>query len=254
MTKPARLSLGIGAAGAASAAVALNVPGLAGVLCWWVATACGVMSAAYALNLPDIFGKREGRLSRPRVLVLLPYVVAFRIACAIMRWRRRMPALSRVTPNLYVGGRLGPASLPHDTEFIVGLAAELPEPLGIRAHPGYRCHPVLDGACPPDEDAFLALLDEVATARGVVVVHCESGKGRAPNVAALLLVARGEAPDPAAALNVIRRGRPWAAPTEIDIRFMARMSERLAKRRAPLVVQPVPYHDVAAQGIPVRLP
>ena len=240
MLKPVRLALGIAVAGGVAFLLAEHVPGWGAFVCWWIATACFTVAVAYALNLPDVFGKRDGLLSRPRILILFPYMLAFRLACALMRWRRRLPSISRITPTLYVGGRLGPADLPVDTAIVVDLAAELSEPLGIRAHPGYRSHPVLDGCYPPDDDAFLALLDEIAATRGVVVVHCESGKGRAPTAAALVLVARGEAPDAAAALATIRRGRPWAAPTTVDLRFMERMDARLAERRPQLRLAPVP--------------
>jgi hypothetical protein len=229
MTKPQRLALGIGCAGVISAGIASRATALSVVVTWWwIALACALVAGAYALNLPEVFGKRDGKLSIWHGLVLLPYLVALRIACALMRWWRRLPVLSPVVPGVYVGGRLRLGDLPPDTALIIDLTCEFSEPLAVRAHPGYRCHPVLDGAAPAKDQPFLTLLDEVARVPGAVVIHCESGKGRAPSVAALALIARRLAPDLETALALVRAGRPWAAPTEVDYRFMRRIAAQLA--------------------------
>ena len=89
--------------------------------------------------------------------------------------------------------------------------------------------PVLDGATPPDEEAFLRLLHEVRIASGGVLFHCESGKGRAPTAAALALIARGVASDGATALELVRKGRPSAAPTRVDLEFIERIARRLQR-------------------------
>src|SRR5262249_55601659 len=101
MTKPARLAAGIGLAGLALAAAAALGGGPWRWLCVWIAAACFVVASAYALNRPDLFGKRGGRLSLGRALVLLPYLVAFRIACAIMRAWRQTPTVSEIEPGLW---------------------------------------------------------------------------------------------------------------------------------------------------------
>jgi protein-tyrosine phosphatase len=90
--------------------------------------------------------------------------------------------------------------------------------------------PVLDGATPPDEEGFLRLLEEIRGASGGVLFHCESGKGRAPTAAALALIAREIASDPAAALELVRKGRPSAAPTRVDLDFVERIALRLEAR------------------------
>jgi protein-tyrosine phosphatase len=241
MTKPARLSLGIGCAGFVCATLGVLAPRPASWMFGWCAGACVLVAAAYARNWPGIFGKRGGALPWSRTIVLLPYLAAFRIACALMRWWRGLPVLSQIVPGLYVGGRMAPTDLPAGVALIVDLTCELSEPAPLRAHPGYRCVPVLDGAYPSREDEVLALLREIAVTRGGVVVHCESGKGRAPTVAALALMARGEAADPAAAMSLVRRGRPWAAPTAVDLRFLERLAGRVvlppARFAEPAVVR-----------------
>jgi hypothetical protein len=227
MTKPAWIGIGIAVAGATCAVLGALASGLPRGLAWWTAGACFAVSLAYATNRPGIFGKREGRLAPLRVLLLLPYLAAFRIACELMRWLRIAPSWEAVSPGLYVGSRVDPEDLPPDLELIVDLTCEIAEPALVRAHPGYRCLPVLDGAAPCDDEAFLRLLDEVRAASGGVLFHCESGRGRAPSAAALALIARGVASDPAAAVELVRKGRPSAAPTRVDLEFIDRIAKRL---------------------------
>jgi hypothetical protein len=227
VTKPAKIALGVGVACVACAALGGLASGALRALAWWTSGACLAVALAYATNRPGIFGKRDGRLAPLRVLLLLPYLVAFRIACEVMRRLRRDPAWEQVAPGLYVGSRVDPGDLPPGLELIVDLTAEHGEPAPVRARPGYRCVPVLDGAAPADDEAFLGLLDEVRAASGGVLFHCESGKARAPTAAALALIARGLAPDAASAVELVRKGRPATALTRVDLDFVARLVPRL---------------------------
>lgn len=229
MSKPICLAAGIALAGAVCAASAVAASGLPRALAAWTAASCFAVAWAYAANRPDLFGKRNGRLSPWRALLLLPYLAAFRAACALMRLLRRAPVWETVAPGLYVAGRIRAHELPAGLELLVDLTCELSEPPALRELPGYRCVPVLDGAVPPDEEAFVALLREVAVASGGVLFHCESGKGRAPTAAALALVARGIAQESATALELVRKGRPSAAPTRVDLEFIERIARRLAE-------------------------
>jgi protein-tyrosine phosphatase len=230
MTKPVKLAAGIGLAGSVCAALAVALPvgppwrGLAA----WTALSCGMAAAAYTWNRPGVFGKRDGRLVWWRTLPTLPYLVAFWIGCACIRAWRGLSPYDRVAPGLYVGGRVEADALPRDVALVVDLTCEYAEPASLRRHPGYRSLPVLDGHVPPDEDALLALLAEMdAAAPAGVYVHCESGVGRAPTAAALLLMRRGVADDPDSAIELVRKGRPRANPTLSDRRFMARVAPRL---------------------------
>jgi len=109
----------------------------------------------------------------------------------------------------------------------VDLTSEWPAPPRLRALPGYRCLPVLDGSTPPDDERFLALLEEILGASGGVYVHCEEGRGRAPTLAAALLIARGIVPDVASAIELVQKARPCARPTRTDRRFLERIAPRL---------------------------
>jgi protein-tyrosine phosphatase len=114
---------------------------------------------------------------------------------------------------------------------VVDLVAEYPAHPAIRRLPGYRSLPVLDGAAPPDRDVVLRLLRDLAATDSDVLVHCDSGRGRAPTFAAALLMARGLAADSTAALRMIRARRPVSAPTRVDLVFLATLAPSLRRRR-----------------------
>lgn len=231
MTKPQSLSLGIGAAAFACALLAVAVGGWPALALAYTAAGCAAVSLAYARNWPGLFGKRAGRVPWRRALLLLPFLVAYRIACAGMRWSRRWPAFCEVAPGVYVGGRPQPGELPRDLDYVVDLTAEFSAERAIRALRGYRSAPTLDGHHPPDAEHFLALLREVCAGPGGVLFHCESGRGRAPTAAAAALLVRGAAPDVATAVEWVRKGRPQSRPTRSDLDFLARIERRLAAER-----------------------
>jgi hypothetical protein len=183
-------------------------------------------------NRPQWLGKRGGRVS-PRALVVLPYLLAFRIACRLMGWWRGPDRPTRVAPRLWVGGRIGTATLPPGVTTVVDLVAEYGAARGIRGLAGYRSLPVLDGGFPADLDDAVALVCEVAAViTGDVLVHCDSGRGRAPTFAAAVLVARGLARDAGDALAIVRAERPVAAPTRSDLAFLAAVLPRVRARLA----------------------
>ena len=227
MTKPQVLALSIAAAGAVVAVPALLVGGVFGALCGWITLACAVASLAYLANRPGLLGKRGGGLVWWRALPVAPYLLAYAIAARIRRARRRYASWDEVAPGLYVGARVPAAELPAGLQRIVDLTAEIPGEPSVLGHPGYRSHPVLDGAYPHDEDGFLALLEELGDTGGGIYVHCVSGRGRAPTAAAALLLARGVVADPASALELVRKGRSVAAPTRSDVDFIERIARRL---------------------------
>ena len=234
MTKPTKLTLGIGVAafGCAAAALASSRDGasLAAALWAWTALACAIVAVAYARNLPQVFGKRAGRIALPNLVLLFPYLGAFWVACALMRtFRRRADPWNEVATDIYVGGRTRGSALPRGFEsgLVVDLTSEFSEPAALRSLPGYRGFPVLDGHFPADEEAFAALMREVAAAPGWVLFHCESGRGRAPTAAAIALIARGIVPDAESALELVAKGRPQSAPTRSDLAFITRLTPKL---------------------------
>ena len=220
------IALGIAVAGAGCGALAVESHGLARAAWAWTAGSCAIASAAYLLNRPAWLGKRAGRLV-PRALVLLPYLVAFRIACALIRRARPPDAPTEVVPGLWVAGRVDARSFPAGVRHVVDLVAEYDAPAWERALPGYRALPVLDGGQPPSTGAFLDVVRDLRDVGDGVLVHCDSGRGRAPTMAAAILVARGVAPDVAAALALIRERRPVSAPTRVDVAFLGTVAPAL---------------------------
>lgn len=220
VTKPNKIALGIGVAGSVCAAAAWMVTGVAGLLLAWTTAACAIAAAAYVANRPDWFGKRDGRLTW-RSVPAAPYLVAFRFACATMRWWRPKDRPTLVAPGVWVGGRVQGA-LPAGVTRVVDLVAEFTEPAAARARAGYCSLPTLDGGVPPDRARCLALLTHLARdGDGAgVLVHCDAGRGRAPTFAAALLVARGIAPDVAAALRLVCARRPVSHPGAVDVAFL----------------------------------
>jgi protein-tyrosine phosphatase len=223
LLKPAKIALGVGVAAVACAACAATTTGAWRAAWTWTAVACVVASLAYVRNRPAWLGKRDGRLG-PRALVVAPYLVAFRIACALMRWWRGRDAPCEVAPGLWVAGRIGPADVLGDDVLVVDLVAEFPEPAALRARRGYRALPVLDGGVPPDAGAYARVVREAAAWPGRVLVHCDSGRGRAPTFAAAVLLARGLAADVGSAIALQRRARPVIAPTRADRAFLEQLA------------------------------
>ena len=227
MTKPRALTLGIGAAALVCGLAAWTHSGWLAVFLAWCALSCAAVSLAYARNRPGLYGKRDGVLPAWRVLLLGPFLAAFWIGWGLRDLFRSKPRYHLVAPGLWVGARIGAEELPAGVKTVVDLTSELWEPAAIRRMPGYRSFPVLDGSYPHDEDAFLELLAEVADTPGGVYVHCESGRGRAPTMAALLLLARGVVDSPEAALELVQKRRPTAAPGRRDVAFVRRLARRL---------------------------
>lgn len=229
MTKPAKIAAGIGVAALACGVVTLATAGAVRVLAAWTTLACVIACAAYVANRPGWLGKVDGRLA-PHAILVLPYLAAFRVACGLMRRARPADQPTEVAPGVWVGGRVSSDALPPDATRVVDLVAEYPAERDVRARPGYRALPILDGGYPPSIPAFLGLVRELATARdGAVVVHCDSGRGRAPTVVAALLVARGLVPDVRSALETIGRARPVAGPTRSDRAFLVRIEPDLQR-------------------------
>jgi protein-tyrosine phosphatase len=220
MTKPVTIAVGIAAASVACAAVAVATGGIARGIAAWTAAACAVASLAYLRNRPEWLGKARGGLAAAAILAL-PYLLAFRVACRLMGWWRGPDRPTRVAPGVWVSGRIDRRTLPPEVAVVVDLVAEYAADRAIRRLPGYRSLPVLDGGCPPDPEAFARLVCELAAGTsGDVLIHCDSGRGRAPTFAAALLVARGDAADAAEALALLRARRPVVAPTRSDLAFL----------------------------------
>src|SRR5262245_62215660 len=151
--------LGIGVAGVGCGVLALESADVARLGWAWTSGSCAVATAAYLRNRPEWLGKRNGRLVA-RALLLLPYLVPFRIACGLIRRFRPPDAPTEIVPGLWVAARIDARTFPAGASHVVDRIAEYDAPAWERALPGYRALPVLDGGEPPDASAFLALVRE----------------------------------------------------------------------------------------------
>jgi dual specificity MAP kinase phosphatase len=143
---------------------------------------------------------------------------------------------SRVTPHLYVGGMVNARGWERlrasGVDAIVNLRQERPaEKPGVTPE-AYLCLPTPDDYAPTLEQleqgcAFMA--EAIQRGQGVYV-HCASGVGRAPTLAAAYLITTGLAPDQAMA--TIRQVRPFINPTPPQIEQLKRFGTYLASTPA----------------------
>ena len=133
---------------------------------------------------------------------------SWRLLTGAPLWR-----LSRVTPRLYVGGQHYPRGygrmLDHGITAVVNLRethhSDVQKGIAFERH----LHLATPDNTPPSMQALLrgAAFAHDAMARGSVYVHCGIGVGRAPTLAAAILIADGLTPDEA--MNQIKRVRPF---------------------------------------------
>lgn len=137
---------------------------------------------------------------------------------------------SRVTPYLYVGGRVSGLGWRRlhaaGVDAIVNMRQEQPLEKRDVTPAAYLCLPTPDNHAPTLEQleqgsAFMA--DAIGQKRGVYV-HCASGVGRAPTMAAAYLLTTGLSLDEA--LAAIRRTRPFIRLNRLQIEQLARFAAR----------------------------
>lgn len=146
-------------------------------------------------------------------------------------------AYSRVTPALYVGPQyrargkptLARAGITH----IVNMRSEFDDAahgLLPQDAPGRYCHlPTPDDRAPSPAHLAqgTAFIRDAIGNGGKVYIHCSAGVGRAPTMAAAYLI--GQGCDMDAALDLIRKARPFIYLTPPQIQALRRLdAERVA--------------------------
>jgi protein-tyrosine phosphatase len=133
--------------------------------------------------------------------------------------------ISEVQPRLYVGGqhtRRGLTRMLADgIGAVVNMREESDDAKRGAAPEHYLWLPTTDDHAPTPEDLARGvgfITEHIAAERGVYV-HCASGVGRAPTMAAAYLVSTGL--KPAAAWSAIRARRPFIRPTPPQIEAVA---------------------------------
>jgi protein-tyrosine phosphatase len=143
------------------------------------------------------------------------------------------PHISQVQPGLYVGGqhiRRGLKSMRAlGITAVVNLREESDDAARGVALDHYLRLPITDDAAPPLDvlergSRFIA--EQLSAGRGVYV-HCASGVGRAPTLAAAYLVYKGKMPEEA--WSIVREGRPFIRPTPPQIEIIREYARYLTK-------------------------
>jgi predicted protein tyrosine phosphatase len=130
-------------------------------------------------------------------------------------------ATSHVYPGLYVGGQQNKRGLArmreHGMGAVINMRDESDDAARGVAPEHYLWLPTIDDAAPRLEDLErgVAFIAEHRAAGRAVYVHCASGVGRAPTMAAAYLVSQGMTPEEA--WRVIQRARPFIRPTPPQI-------------------------------------
>ncbi len=143
--------------------------------------------------------------------------------------------LSRVMQRLYVGGQQSRRGLRKmretGIEAVVNMREESDDAARRRAGEHYLWLPTTDDAPPTLEDLEKGvdfIEGHVCAGRGVYV-HCASGVGRAPTMAAAYLVSK-QGLSPQEAWEKIRESRPFIRPTPPQIEVIERVAQRLRRR------------------------
>ena len=174
----------------------------------WPAISFGVIGLAYLTLGHRVFGKLpDGSMAFASVAILLPYLLYLWAVWHIIRLVSREPAYNTLVDSVLIGRRLLAAELPAGTQTVVDLTSEFPEPSALRSVSNYVAAPMLDASVlPPQSLADLA--SKIATAETPLYIHCAQGHGRTGLVAALYLLARGDADNPDTAIEMIKSSRP----------------------------------------------
>jgi membrane-associated phospholipid phosphatase len=181
-----------------------------GVLLIWPAIALGIVSIAYFKAGPIVFHKTEGKLPWSTRFVLAPCLLGQYLS--LLYYRRQCRAWDKVTPQIWIGGKLGRRSakkvLRSGVVSVLDLSAEFSEAKRFRKI-NYRNIPVLDLTAPTQ-----AQLVEMSKFIGnhsrnaAVYIHCKIGYSRSAAAVTAYLIMSGKAKTAEEAFAMIRRVRP----------------------------------------------
>ena len=182
----------------------------------WPAISFGSIGFGYLTLDHRVFGKHaDGSMAFASVATLLPYLLYLWAVWHLIRLISREPAYSTVVDGVLIGRRLLSSELPSDTQTVVDLTSEFPEPATLRSVSNYVAAPMLDASVLPPQ-SLADLGSRIAMAQTPVYIHCAQGHGRTGLVAAIVLLARGDADSPDAAIEMIRSSRPLVGLNEVQ--------------------------------------
>jgi len=181
-----------------------------GVLLIWPAIALGIVSIAYFRAGPIVFHKTEGKLPWSTQFVLAPCLLGQYLS--LLYYRRQCRAWDKVTPQIWIGGKLGRRSakkaLRSGVVSVLDLSAEFSEAKRFRKI-NYRNIPVLDLTAPTQ--AQLVEMSEFIgnhSRNAAVYIHCKIGYSRSAAAVTAYLIMSGKAKTAEEAFAMIRRVRP----------------------------------------------
>jgi len=181
-----------------------------GVLLVWPAIALGIVSIAYFRAGPIVFHKTEGKLPWSTRFVLAPCLLGQYLS--LLYYRRQCRAWDKVTPQVWIGGKLGRRSakkaLRSGVVSVLDLSAEFSEAKRFRKI-NYRNIPVLDLTAPTQ--AQLVEMSEFIgnhSRNAAVYIHCKIGYSRSAAAVTAYLIMSGKAKTAEEAFAMIRRVRP----------------------------------------------
>lgn len=197
---------------------------------FWPALAFLVVSIAYFTKDVRWFGKRtNGSRAWLASIVLLPYLAFARIVWEIQVALDRTPPWHAVNERVILARRLKENELPPDAVGILDLTSELLDPLRIRRNAGYYAEPVLDAGT-LELTKILAWAEHVAQLKqGKFVVHCANGSGRTGHVAAIWLIAWGQAASAEEAIRLVQAARPSVRLNRRQTVFVHAACDQLGK-------------------------
>ena len=212
-TQPVVVSCRIGSYYAAGAAVLVFVGAIFwpwGVLLLWPAIALGIVAIAYFRAGPIIFHKTEGKLPWSTRFVLAPCLLGQYLS--LLYYRGQCRAWDKVTPQIWIGGKLGcraaKKALCCGVVSVLDLSVEFSEAKPFRKM-NYRNIPVLDLTA-PTQTQLVEIGNFIGnhSRNGAVYVHCKIGYSRSAAAVAAYLIMSGKVHSAEEGFAMIRRVRP----------------------------------------------
>ena len=213
LAPPVVVNRRIGSYYAAAAAVVLIIGAIFwpwGLLLLWPGIALGIVAIAYFKAGPIVFHKTEGKLPWSTQFVLAPCLLGQYLS--LLYYRRQCRSWDKVTPQIWIGGKLGCRSarkaLSCGVVSVLDLSAEFSEAKPFRKI-NYRNIPVLDLTAPTQ--AQLVEMSKFIgdhSRNGSVYVHCKIGYSRSAAAIAAYFLTSGKVKTAEEAFAIIRRVRP----------------------------------------------
>jgi protein phosphatase len=181
-----------------------------GVLLLWPAIALGIVAIAYLRAGPIVFHKTKGKLPWSTRFVLAPCLLGQYLS--LLYYRIQCRAWDKVTPQIWIGGKLGCRSakkaLRSGVASVLDLSAEFSEAKPFRKI-NYRNIPVLDLTAPTQRQLVeMSKFIGNHSRNGVVYVHCKIGYSRSAAAVTAYLIMSGQVKTAEEAFAMIRRVRP----------------------------------------------